>query len=56
MIVESLERQQKQDLLEFRALKQKDPKRAAEEALRRLTAAKIVDENGKLAKPYREAI
>ena len=53
MIVETLERRQKQDLKDIRKLSKTDFARAAQEARERLISAKIIGTDGKLAKPYR---
>lgn len=53
MIVETLERRQKQDLKDIRKLSKTDFARAAQEARERLISAKIIGYDGKLAKPNR---
>ena len=53
MIVETLERQQRQELKDIRRLSKIDFERAAKEARERLLSAKIIGSDGKLAKPYR---
>lgn len=53
MIVETLERQQRQDLKDIRRLSKTDYDRAAKEARERLLSAKIIGSDGKLAKPYK---
>lgn len=53
MIVATLERQQKQDLKEIRKLSKTDHARAVQEAKGRLLSAKIIQADGKLAKPYK---
>jgi hypothetical protein len=53
MIVETLERQQRQDLKDIRRLSKTDYDRAAKEARERLISAKIIGSDGKLAKPYK---
>ncbi|HJG61565.1 MAG TPA: hypothetical protein K8W21_01075 [Enorma massiliensis] len=53
MIVETLERQQRQDIKDFKSLSKRDTRRARELARERLISAGILDKSGNLAKPYR---
>lgn len=53
MIVEMLEKQQKQELVELKKLTAKNRKDAVELARKRLQSAKLIDLNGNLALPYR---
>lgn len=53
MIVATLERHQEQDLKGIRKLSKTDNTRAVQEARYRLLSAKIIDEDGRLAEPYR---
>ena len=52
MIVETLERQQKQDLAELRELVKGNRSSAAEMVREWLLSAKLIDKDGKLAQPY----
>lgn len=53
MTLDEFKKRQKASLVEFKRLARSDAPKAAECAMNRLRAAKIVDKDGNLAKPYR---